>query len=115
MNIHFAVLLTIKELILEKWLWFVGLALTFLILMVTFSIGEHYGYVPKEILCKKALETNEVLTKQVESLETRSLEDVVKRERACVKVQTDLCFKKVQEFKDSYKKLRCKICKGEDQ
>ena len=77
-----------------------------------FLMGYVTGRQPVEVVCKRYIDQEKVITAQVKQLEQEVASAKSLYTVECVKREKDLCSKLIRETTENIKRLRCRICKA---
>lgn len=83
---------------------------SFLLSLLTGTLGYHVGNQPREVVCKEDIERGKALKSTVESLQTQKHESVMHAQQDCIEREQGICDDRILNIRERMTKLRCKIC-----
>ena len=84
-----------------------------ILVLVSYTLGLSHGSEPKAMICKEELKLLSVQSDQIRELQKTAHSNLQSAQISCVKREQDVCSARMDTFRESLTKLRCKICKAQ--
>jgi hypothetical protein len=83
-----------------------------MLMSLSYMLGFSHADKPKEVVCALEIKQVEAQNQLIKSAQSKHHESLQEAQTNCMQREQDVCSERVENFRESFTKLRCKICKA---